>query len=62
MPTLYESDRERELRNAKTLLELGYTVHLVPRKTASLTYANILTTRENVYVPQYTAYVVETAE
>ena len=62
MPTLYASDRGRELRNAKILLELGYTVHLVPRKTASLTYANILTTRENVYVPQYTAYLVETDE
>lgn len=62
MPTLYESDLERERRNAKVLLDLGYTVHRVPRKTASLTYANILTTRQNVYVPQYTAYIVESNE
>jgi len=62
MPTLYASDRQLELRNIKTLLDLGYTVHLVPRKTASLTYTNILTTRENVYVPQFTSYIVESDE
>lgn len=62
MPTMYATDRKRELRNIRTLLGLGYTVHLVPRKTASLSYANILTTRENVYVPQYTSYIVESEE
>jgi hypothetical protein len=62
MPTLYPSDRQRESRNIETLLSLGYKVHRVPRKTASITYANILTTRQKVYVPQYSFYQVESDE
>lgn len=59
MPQLYESDRIAEYQNVRTLLELGYTVHRVPRPTASITYTNVLTTRDHVYVPQYTRYAVE---
>jgi hypothetical protein len=62
MPTLYPSDRQGESRNIETLLSLGYKVHRVPRKTASITYANLLTTRQNVYVPQYSIYQVESDE
>jgi len=59
MPTLYESDFAAEYDNVQTLLEAGYKVHRVPRKTASITYTNFLVTRTNVYVPQYTRYAVE---
>ena len=59
MPILYEGDLARDAANTRTLLELGYTVHRLPRRTASVTYANILVTRSNVYVPQYTGYHVE---
>ena len=59
MPTLYESDLSAEFDNVETLLSLGYKVHRLPRKTASITYANILTTKKNVYVPQYSLYKVE---
>ena len=62
MPTLYPSDSQRESRNIETLLSLGYKVHRVPRKTASITYANLLTTRQNVYVPQYSIYQAESDE
>jgi agmatine/peptidylarginine deiminase len=62
MPTLYESDKIREFQNVRTLLELGYEVHRIPRPTASITYTNILTTRDNVYVPQYTMYKIESRE
>ena len=59
MPTHYESDKIHEFQNVRKLLELGYRVHRVPRPTASITYTNILTTRRNVYVPQYSRYKVE---
>ena len=59
MPRRYEGDKVAEFQNVRTLLELGYTVHRVPRPTASVTYTNILTTRRHVYVPQYTRYQVE---
>lgn len=62
MPTLYPEDVDRESRNIETLLSLGYKVHRVPRQTASITYANMLTTRQNVYVPQYSFYKVESDE
>jgi hypothetical protein len=62
MPTLYPEDADRESRNIEILLSMGYRVHRVPRKTASITYANILTTRRNVYVPQYSIYKVESDE
>lgn len=62
MPTLYESDLIHEFWNIRELLSLGYKVHRVPRKTASITYTNILTTRKNVYVPQYSVYKVESDE
>lgn len=62
MPTLYESDRIAEFENLRELLSLGYKVHRLPRKTASLTYANILTTKQNVYVPQYSIYKIESPE
>jgi len=61
MPLLYEDDKVAEFQNVRTLLELGYTVHRVPRRTASITYTNILTTRRHVYVPQYTRYQIESA-
>ena len=59
MPTLYESDRIAEFQNVRALLEQGYTVHRLPRPTAAITYTNVLTTRRNVYVPQYTRYAIE---
>lgn len=59
MPQLYESDRIAEYQNVRTLLELGYTVHRLPRPTASIMYTNVLTTRDHVYLPQYTRYAVE---
>ena len=59
MPTFYESDLGREYQSLRELLNLGYRVHRVPRKTASITYTNILTTRRHVYVPQYSVYKVE---
>ena len=59
MPTFYESDLGREYQSLRELLNLGYRVHRVPRKTASITYTNILTTRRHVYVPQYSVYNVE---
>ena len=62
MPTLYESDRIAEFENLRELLSMGYKVHRLPRKTASITYANILTTRKNVYVPQYSIYRIESRE
>jgi hypothetical protein len=62
MPTLYESDLAHDAANTRTLLELGYTVHRVPRRTASLSYANILVTQRNVYVPQYSRYLVESPQ
>jgi len=62
MPTLYETDRIAEFENVKELLSLGYKVHRLPRKTASISYANILTTRRNVYVPQYSLYKIESGE
>jgi len=62
MPTLYESDRTAEFKNLETLLLLGYKIHRLPRKTASITYANILTTKANVYVPQYSLYKIESRE
>jgi agmatine/peptidylarginine deiminase len=62
MPTLYESDRIAEFENVRDLLSLGYKVHRLPRKTASITYANILTTKSNVYVPQYSRYKIESSE
>ena len=62
MPTRYESDRIAEFQNVRALLEQGYTVHRLPRPTASITYTNALTTRRNVYVPQYTRYAVESAK
>ena len=62
MPTLYESDRIAEFENVRDLLSLGYKVHRLPRKTASITYANILTTGKNVYVPQYSLYKIESRE
>jgi hypothetical protein len=60
MPQRYEDDKVAEFQNVRTLLALGYTVHRVPRRTASITYTNILTTRSRVYVPQYTRYQIET--
>jgi hypothetical protein len=62
MPTLYESDRIAEFENLRDLLAMGYKVHRLPRKTASITYANILTTTRNVYVPQYSLYKIESRE
>jgi hypothetical protein len=62
MPTLYGSDRIAEFENLEKLLSLGYKVHRLPRKTASISYANILTTRRNVYVPQYSLYKIESRE
>jgi hypothetical protein len=62
MPTLYESDLIHEFQNMRELLSLGYRVHRVPRKTASITYTNILTTRYNVYVPQYSVFAIESEE
>lgn len=59
MPQLYESDRIAEFEDVRLLLEKGYTVHRVPRPTASITYTNVLTTRDHVYLPQYTRYAVE---
>lgn len=61
MPTRYESDRVAEFQNVRALLEQGYTVHRLPRPTATITYTNALTTRRHVYVPQYTRYAVESA-
>ena len=50
-------------RFGEVLSELGgYKVHRLPRKTASIAYANILTTRKNVYVPQYSLYKIESRE
>ncbi len=60
MPTLYEGDLGAEYQNVRRLLELGYRVHRIPRKTASITYTNVLVTRKHVYVPQYEVYKVET--
>ena len=62
MPTLYDSDRIAEFENLRELLSMGYKVHRLPRKTASITYANILTTKRNVYVPQYSLYKIESGE
>ncbi|HEX5064593.1 MAG TPA: agmatine deiminase family protein [Myxococcota bacterium] len=62
MPTRYESDRIAEFQNVRALLEQGYTVHRLPRPTASITYTNALTTGRNVYVPQYKRYAVESAK
>lgn len=59
MPTLYEGDLGAEYQNVRQLLELGYRVHRIPRKTASVTYTNVLVTRKHVYVPQYAVYKVE---
>jgi hypothetical protein len=59
MPTLYEGDLGAEYQNVRRLLELGYRVHRIPRKTASITYTNVLVTRKHVYVPQYEVYKVE---
>ena len=62
MPALYEGDRKAEYKNLNELLSMGYKVHRLPRKTASITYANILTTKLNVYVPQYSRYLVESKQ
>jgi agmatine/peptidylarginine deiminase len=62
MPARYESEKILEFQNLRRLLELGYRVHRIPRRTASISYTNVLTTRDNVYVPQYTMYKIETRE
>ena len=62
MPALYEGDRKAEYKNLNELLSKGYKVHRLHRKTASITYANILTTKLNVYVPQYSRYLVESKQ
>jgi len=59
MPMRYESDLVAEFDNLRQLLSSGYRVHRIPRPTASISYANVLVTRSNVFVPQYTVYRVE---